>query len=842
MTTSRVSLEESQTLERLHQEVTNITHLDKRDLLALMDLINAPANLRLLFHILKDLPPILDKAKAIQQIATDNSPEIDFDRAIETCDLLLHVKPQIEACEVLGGLFPDDNKSEWQQLVGILGSNPLYSCLCFRPNDPSFTESYLQLLAHMLVASQVYRKLGNDLSDLDNGFRAVRKLSNKNSEKELQTLPTRLTPVSDYMASVAGANTDSLTASVGKLLEHAYHGRKSKEWHRRGTKREPLERLKTAIEELDDYENPANLWTGNDFIPRGVLSDKESEEYAKHGGSAAEFTGGQDDVPIPAVDERVITPPTLAELNFQGKQRSNQEALKNQLNPLGWNELNQFDVFVLCRYLNESGVKQEPHDVVARDCLNLMFWLSAPPERILTLRKYRGTPWQGSPEGLYLKENRVIIARLHSPGPQLTTQEFSSFSDQAYEVKHHCNIPLPTIAHTKSLLKECRASVPVKTAVTEDITEPDEEYIDFVARTIRGALAKLNSEFGTRLTPGRISHYWLHALAREQKLDLPSSMLFFGQSPEYSVARMHYTCASAQHLEESYRNICTETLRELGFSNAFPDGDSVNDHIYLGTPFCPTADAVSSLAMSLRNAIDQSRPLHNELKYVMNFHNSYALYTACMIAFATTYRAVRDPSLYEKDIHYTSGLGVISDKDDEACYHSRLVWISDECRKQIAYYRRHLQRLYELFSLESPPLSRLFKNLVQEGRPLNLFIFQNENVNKDKQSSAENAAPHKTPKIVLEELKPANIEVRLREYHKYFLPANANRHYLKNELLNSGCPGDVVEAQMGHWDQGQEPWIRFSNLHPREFVRQLKKHLAPILKRDGWVAIAGCDQ
>jgi hypothetical protein len=305
---------------------------------------------------------------------------------------------------------------------------------------------------------------------------------------------------------------------------------------------------------------------------------------------------------------------------------------------------------------------------------------------------------------------------------------------------------------------------------------------------------------------------------------------------------MHYTCASAQLLEDSYRKICTDTLQELGFPNEFPDAEPVNGHIYLGTPFCPTVDAVSCLVKSLRNSVYQARPLRIELKYVINFHSNYALYTACMIAFATTYRAVRDPSLYEKDIHFASGLGAISDKDNEARYHSRLVWISDECRKQIIYYRRHLQRLYELFSLENPALFRLFKDLHQDGRPLNLFRFQPQKSDGNKKISAENGKPLGTQNILLEELRPANIEAHLRATHGYFLPANAHRHYLKNALLNRGCPGEVIEAQLGHWELGEEPWNRFSNLHPREFTRQLEEHLSPILKSDGWVAIAGCDQ
>lgn len=834
--TARVSLEESQTLGRFHQEVNHITPLDKRDLLDLLKLIDAPANLKLLFLILTGLHSTLTKAKAIAKLEADHFLEINFDKIIMTCDLLLRIKPRLEACDVLGGLFPDDEESKRQQLIGILQSNPLYSCLCFRPEEPRDVEIYIHVLAQVLLAAQIYRGQGNDLFDLDDGFLAVRKLANKKSGKVLRALPSNLTSPSAYIASFAGIMVDSNLVSVARLLERAYHGRRRKEGQRKAIEDDPLEQIKSALDDLDDYEHL-------DLITQGVLTDEESEEYARHGGSPPEFTGGRDDVPVPADFTKILTPPTLAELAFQGKQRSNQEALKNQLNLLGWNELNQFDVFVLCRYLNEAVGKQDARDILARDCLSLMFWLSASLGRVMAFYTGQGIPGEKSPEGLYLSGNRILMARLDSPGPQLATQDFQSFSGQAYQPNKHCNIPLPTIAHTKSLLSACRYSVADYFGSANGSSGPGKETVASVGKRIRDILSTLNSEFGTRLTPGRICHYWLHALARVKKIDLPSSMLFFGHSPEFSVARMHYTCASARHLEDSYRRICSETLRELGLPNGFTDEEPVNGHVYLGTPFCPSVDAVRSLVRSLRKSVNQAKPLHVELEYVINFHNIYALYTACMIAFATTYRAVRDPSLYEKDIHFASGLGAISDKDDEARYHSRLVWISDECQKQIVYYRQHLQRLYEIFSLESPALFRLFKDLHQDGRPLNLFRFQQKKTGQHEELSAESGAPAQKPQIVLEELKPSNIETLLSEPpHEYFLPANAHRHHLKNALLDSGCPGEVIEAQLGHWELGQEPWNRFSNLHPREFSRQLEKHLAKILKDDGWVAIAGCDQ
>lgn len=847
MTSFNEVLGESQTVAWLLEEVNNTDYLNNNDLIHLLGLINAPANLQALFLVLDDLLLTLEKAKTIQSIDEELTAVIDFDKAINTCNLLIRLKPQLKNCEVLSQLFQDRSNSTWRQLHGKLSSNPLYSCLCFRPTQPGLIERYRQLQAQLILASHVFIMSGQQLSILDDAFLSVRKLSERKYSAELALLPANLLPASDYQKLVSVANPGSQIHIVGKILTDAYRDRKNRTKYKRSDQQGKIDRIRSDIEELDDDENHASLWTGERIIPKGVLSKEESEEYTRHGGIADEFTGGQDDVPIPLANEYAITTHTLEELSYQGKQRSNQEALENQLNPLGWNELNQFDIHILCKFLIDGCVQgTETLDIaLVRDCLSLMFWLSTPLDRVLRLPKFNSQPKQDSPEGLYLKADRVLIARLYSPGPDLKTHNIKQFSGFAYDVEKYCNIPLPSVAHSKSLLKACRTSPLVAMHYSQNITKVNVEYIDSVLRKITKALGELNRKYGTRLSVGRISQYWLHALSCEELIDYPSAMLFFGRSERFSVARIHYTCASVERLEKVYRKITSELLDELKYDATFPDWTAVNDQTYLGTPFCPLPETVRALVKSLRGAVEGTRPVKSHFRNVRTFHNNYALYTACLIAYATTYRAVRDPSLYENDINFTSGMGVISDKDDEYNYHSRFVWISDICKQQIIYYRRHLQRIHELFSLESPSLFKLFSQLDKDGRPLNLFLL-NRTIDRTSVSESENYGEQSGNKhrfiYQLEELRPANLEKRLKEHHNYRLPVNAHRHYLKNELLERGCPSEVIEAQLGHWELGMEPWNRFSNLHPREFCRQLNMHLTPILERDGWKAIKGYEQ
>lgn len=788
---------------------------EKNKIIQLLTLIRAPLHLSLLFKVLNNLPSILSIAERIYQLDEELFPFIDFATVNEACDQLLGKAHLLSGNAALFELFQRPGQSLEYQLHGILKSHLLYSCLCFQPKRKNGRPIYNHLLAQVLLASQLLDD-NRDRSDDYNLFLSVRKLAELKFESELLALPEKPLPPQDYLAVTHNAPANSHTRKAGLILQHAYKGRRFRKAHQAGNKRDTGRRITST--NVEDYESIEELFVGQEKNDHNLLTKRRARQYARHGGSAAEFQGGKAEVPVSLPDERSYSGPTLRELAFQGKQRSNQGAMKNQFIPLGWNELNEYDISILLKYLTgDPTVGVETTDPALRDYLGLSFWLSSPLEKVLGLKKFSGDPIHCPDEGIYLRGDRTLVAKIYSPGPPLETAR-KKISKLAIPVRQFSHIPLPVIAHTASLVRSCHTSMAGEEQVSRK--ELSEDRTDFIRRRLRENLNRLNKSFGTRLSLGRISHFWLHKLGMEHDEDLPSAMLFFGYNEKYSVARLHYTCAPVRRMEAAYRRICSEMLRNLGFNETFPDDFLVNEDIHLGTPLCPTPEAVRNLVKSLQNAVEQSRPTKKNLTHIKNFHNHYVVYTACLIAFATSYRAVRDPSLSEPDIDFESGLGVISDKDDDTFYHSRFVWIADVCRQQIIHYRRHLQRLYELFGLQVPAIFYLFNRTDRQGSPLKLFFLPRNNTS-------------------IKLLRPGLLEKLLSDLHGYNLPANTHRHYLKYQLLESGCRPDIIEAFLGHWEQGQEPWSRFSNLHPREFCHQLDHHLTPILERDGWKAIEG---
>ncbi|MDH5766975.1 MAG: hypothetical protein OEZ38_13265, partial [Gammaproteobacteria bacterium] len=69
------------------------------------------------------------------------------------------------------------------------------------------------------------------------------------------------------------------------------------------------------------------------------------------------------------------------------------------------------------------------------------------------------------------------------------------------------------------------------------------------------------------------------------------------------------------------------------------------------------------------------------------------------------------------------------------------------------------------------------------------------------------------------------------------LPLNFNRHYLRTRLREEGVAGEVIDAFMGHWELGQEPFGRYSSLSPIEYRSEIKNPLERILADDQWQVI-----
>lgn len=815
----------SQTMTRLLEKAGPTASITAADLVALADAIMAPAHLKGLFFLLPRLLPVLKTAKVICQLAgNDQFMEKTIEPAITVSEILLSISEEIATDFLLDDLFTKGNSAE-ETFKGILEEYPLYCSLGHAVADPQYHPSYTHLLAQIFLASHVLAVNEKHNSEqILKVYRGVRMLSLPKYTEQLSKVPAQpLTPQAFFEAIHRGKPGQRLKDAI-VLIEKALVQHAPRHPVRPAVTKKASPRRSGGLSKAFDDEvvSQAVSWTGTEVIESKGLNPEEEKVYLQHGGHPGEFTAARDAIAVVAIEERQYDRTSLNELAIQARQASSQIAMRNQMFPLAWQDLNQYDVATLLAYLSGTSALEKPLpcEAAVKKLLLIMFWSASPLDRALKMTfYYQGGARLESGDALHWDEGKVPFFRLLSPGPELCDESTAHNYPQARPTVQYSQIPLPNMARhiLTSLLPDSDRSRKIEGCSVFDRQEDAQSEL---RHFLTQCLTKLNRQHGTRLTPTRISQHLVRRLARQPGQDLPSAALYFGYSQRLAVTRIHYTHAPLLRLEQSYRQMCQALLTPLGHSSAFPAQHVNSERAAVGTPWCPKPESVQELVQALIDCVDVNRPDPGDSHRVATFHNYYAIYTACFIAFATGYRAVRDPSFNEGLIDEQSGLALICDKSDDLGYSNRLVWIPDECRRQIRYYREHLVALYDRTGAASPALFNMIKNHCGKGRPAQLFHIDIE-------------------LSEVELLGPGLLQQILSRLFNYHLPANANRHYLKSHLLQDGCPPEIIETYLGHWELGQESWHGLSGLRPGVFHEFLKRHVPRCLEQDGWRALHG---
>jgi len=153
-------------------------------------------------------------------------------------------------------------------------------------------------------------------------------------------------------------------------------------------------------------------------------------------------------------------------------------------------------------------------------------------------------------------------------------------------------------------------------------------------------------------------------------------------------------------------------------------------------------------------------------------------------------------------------LCVISDKDGPDFYNSRLVWLPEILINQLEKYREHRKVIRSYLLNNNANLSRL------ESLP-ELFFLKYD--------------------FLIEPVRPLTLAPKLKPILD--LPVNTNRRFLRSYLKTKRCPIEVIDAFMGHWGRGEEPWGEYSTISYLLIIQELKKYIPPLLNALGFKVI-----
>lgn len=337
------------------------------------------------------------------------------------------------------------------------------------------------------------------------------------------------------------------------------------------------------------------------------------------------------------------------------------------------------------------------------------------------------------------------------------------------------------------------------------------------------------------VAPARLKRALETGLINMKGGDRGMALLLTGEERSARQAAAYYSGGTEQHIAREHERACTGAGIDT-FDRSVLDYLQSDVELSLGSRFIPTTAAVNVLRDKVVDEIRFSRAAQDP-KQIASLHNSVLIYTWMIWSICVGGRGVRDPILHPRQVDRSTGFGLFRDKgytppasvallkqtetyrDNLDGYKLRLVWVPDAVQAQLRAYHDHVIAL-----TNDPRLPRRSRAAIRSWAA------------KDS---------HRLPFFSLDarlwarKLDVGRFEEMLAGDPWYWpLPMNALRHYLRAQLCGR-VSHEVVDALLGHWQIGAEPWWNGGALDPLLFKESLRAAFQIILPEDRWTVQRG---
>jgi len=285
-----------------------------------------------------------------------------------------------------------------------------------------------------------------------------------------------------------------------------------------------------------------------------------------------------------------------------------------------------------------------------------------------------------------------------------------------------------------------------------------------------------------------------------------AASLMTGKRHFLAKVRGFYACYSLPRLQRVYVQVVSEAAAHIraaigadgllpGFCPPTGEIHFSEPQRYVGCRLAPTHAAVTEAISGLLSALKAAAPYRNLAGWI-EYHNLYTLYSVWTFGFASGVRGVLSPYLPPAQIHAPSGFASLTDKDNGSGYKTRLLWLPPSVLEQMQHYENHLAVVRDEIQEPTPALQKSCFFLHAEKRAV--------------------------------EVRPKTLCLHMDPFLPF--PVNVHRRFVRSELLERACPPEVVDAWMGHWHWGEEPWGEFSSFSPIQYREALEDYLVPLLR------------
>jgi integrase len=302
---------------------------------------------------------------------------------------------------------------------------------------------------------------------------------------------------------------------------------------------------------------------------------------------------------------------------------------------------------------------------------------------------------------------------------------------------------------------------------------------------------------GEWLTVSRVSQFLFHSVLRVTGGEVSLAALITGNPHSLAQTRLYYAMPRVRTLVTAY----TQAVRGLLATEPAPS--SVSEKLHIGIAASPHPAALRGLLAELKADIKKP-PRKSNPASVSRYHNCFTLYTYLGLTLATGLRAIKLWQLPQFPIDSDNGWTELLDKGR---YKARPAWVPPSVRRQLSHLQGHTAGMPTRFLSHHPkPPDGCVPSFL-------LSIADGELGSKG--------------------LGPSAVAALLAEHHFQF-PVNFYRRFMRTELLERECPAEVVDAWMGHWKEGEEPWGRYSTFSYARYVEELEPILNAVLRDVGF--------
>jgi hypothetical protein len=283
--------------------------------------------------------------------------------------------------------------------------------------------------------------------------------------------------------------------------------------------------------------------------------------------------------------------------------------------------------------------------------------------------------------------------------------------------------------------------------------------------------------------------------------------------------RMHYTRHSVRNLLAAYRRAARRMSRTVGTSLTDEAEGAIvspDPSATVGARFVLARRELRELVSSLADELRDRYVDREDRGEIARYHNLYVLFTWLYQSMGTSMRAITSPrALYSAWIRQTGHVpplrASLSDKDSDHDDKARLALIIPDLAKQFAHFRLH-----EKYVGSKRGVWLQWKTTGRKHRPF--FIL--------------------TDDLTIKPLTPGWLAGALHDYTGYPIPANFHRAYLRTELLDRGCPAEIIDAYLGHFNQGESPFSTYSTFDFQHYCARIQHFLKDIHEDLGLTPVA----